>query len=116
MLNTLQRFGQVKRSLILSGFSRTALPYAENTPIDTENSIKVRKSCYRCAELRERYIPAGSLTIPPKCMGLEYRIGGSNWNDVVASYRNYYRHGKGYMNKGKGPQWNKVPSRKPKWF
>ncbi len=77
---------------------------------------KSEEILYRCAELRERYIPAGSLTIPPKCMGLEYRIGGSNWNDVVASYRNYYRHGKGYMNKGKGPQWNKVPSRKPKWF
>ena len=70
----------------------------------------------RCGELREQYIPAGSLTVPPKCMGLEYKVGGSNWSDVVASYRKYYRYGKGYMNKGKGPQWNKVPSRKPMWF
>jgi hypothetical protein len=71
---------------------------------------------YRCSELREQYIPTGSLTVPPKCMGLEYKIGASNWNDVVASYRNYYRKGKSYMNKGKGPQWNKVPSRKPQWY
>ena len=34
---------------------------------------KSEEILYRCAELRERYIPAGSLTIPPKCMGLEYK-------------------------------------------
>ena len=62
------------------------------------------------------HVPAGSLTVPPKCMGLEYKIGESNWDDVVASYRNYYRKGKSYMNKGKGPQWNKIPSRKPQWY
>ena len=70
----------------------------------------------RCGELRERYIPAGSLTVPPKCMGLEYKIGESTWDDVVASYRNYYQKGKTYMNKGKGPQWNKIPTRQPSWF
>ena len=71
---------------------------------------------YRCGELREQYIPAGSLTVPPKCMGLEYKIGEANWYGVVASYRNYYRKGKTYMNKGKGPQWNKIPSRRPDWY
>ena len=70
----------------------------------------------RCGALRERHIPAGSLTVPPKCMGLEYKIGDSTWDDVVASYRNYYQKGKTYMNKGKGPQWNKIPARQPSWF
>jgi len=76
---------------------------------------KSEEILYRCADLRE-LIPEGSLTVPPKCMGLEYKVGGSNWNDVVASYRRYYQFGKGYMNKGKGPQWKKIPSRKPQWF
>mgnify|MGYP003627870862 FL=1 len=69
-----------------------------------------------CASLSQRYIPIGSLTVPPKCMGDKYKIGQTTWEDVVSSYRNYYRNGKGYMNKGNGPQWNKIPSRKPKWF
>jgi|TARA_R110001592_G_scaffold133671_1_gene349010 hypothetical protein len=77
---------------------------------------KSEEILYRCADFREAYIPAGSLTVPPKCMGLEYKIGESNWDDVVASYRNYYRKGKSYMNKGKGPQWNKIPTRRPSWF
>ena len=76
---------------------------------------KSEEILYCCADLKH-WIPAGSLTVPPKCMGLEYKVGGSNWKDVVASYRKYYRYGKGYMNKGKGPQWNKIPTRRPSWF
>ena len=70
---------------------------------------------YRCGDLRD-FIPEGSLTVPPKCMGLEYKVGTSNWDDVVSSYRKYYRLGKNYMNKGNGPQWKKIPTRKPSWF
>ena len=76
---------------------------------------KSEEILYRCGDLRG-FIPEGSLTVPPKCMGLEYKMGGSNWKDVVSSYRKYYRLGKNYMNKGNGPQWKKIPSRKPSWF
>ena len=76
---------------------------------------KSEEILYRCGDLRD-FIPEGSLTVPPKCMGLEYKVGTSNWKDVVASYRKYYQCGKGYMNKGKGPQWNKIPARRPSWF
>jgi len=76
---------------------------------------KSEEILYRCGDLRD-FIPEGSLTVPPKCMGLEYKVGTSNWADVVSSYRKYYRLGKNYMNKGNGPQWKKIPSRKPSWF
>ena len=76
---------------------------------------KSEEILYRCGELRD-FIPEGSLTVPPKCMGLEYKLGTSNWDDVVSSYRKYYRLGKNYMNKGNGPQWKKIPTRKPSWF
>lgn len=76
---------------------------------------KSEEILYRCGDLRD-FIPEGSLTVPPKCMGLEYKVGDSNWKDVVASYRKYYQLGKNYMNKGNGPQWKKIPSRKPSWF
>ena len=69
----------------------------------------------RCAELID-IIPQGDLTIPPKCMKIEYRKGGENWKDVVSSYRNFYRLGKMYMNRGVGPRWLKDPTRKPSWF
>ena len=76
---------------------------------------KSEEILYRCGDLKH-WIPTGSLTVPPKCMGLEYKIGESTWDDVVASYRNYYQKGKTYMNKGKGPQWNKIPAKQPSWF
>ena len=76
---------------------------------------KSEEILYRCGDLKH-WIPTGSLTVPPKCMGLEYKMGESTWDDVVASYRNYYQKGKTYMNKGKGPQWNKIPAKQPSWF
>jgi hypothetical protein len=76
---------------------------------------KSEEILYRCGDLRD-FIPEGSLTVPPKCMGFEYKIGGTNWKDVVASYRKYYQYGKTYMNKGNGPQWKKIPTRRPSWF
>ena len=78
--------------------------------------LKSEEILQRCGDLAPSFIPDGPLTVPPKCMGSQYRIGGSNWDDVVASYRYYYQFGKGYMNKGNGPRWAKDPSRKPLWF
>ena len=45
MLNTLQRFGQVKRGLISIGYYLTLLLYAENTHTATASFTKARKSC-----------------------------------------------------------------------
>ena len=56
-------------------------------------------------------IPSHGLTEFPQAMPDEYKN-----EDVVVAYRNYYRYGKTYMNKGLGPQWLKDPSRKPSWF
>ena len=116
MLNTPQRFGQVKRLANFEWLLSHSLALCREYTHRYGKFHKSEEILLRCGELRNQYIPAGSLTVPPKCMGLEYKVGGSNWSDVVASYRKYYRYGKGYMNKGKGPQWNKVPSRKPMWF
>jgi hypothetical protein len=63
-------------------------------------------------EQNRLYIPEGKRTPWAICMGEEYKVG----EDVVASYRQYYKMGKTYMNKGKGPQWNKNPMGKPPWF
>jgi len=80
---------------------------------------KVHKSkaiLERCDDLCDFYIPKGLLTVPPKCMGDEFKVGGEDWESVVASYRKYYREGKTYMNRGNGPQWRKKPERCPSWF
>ena len=58
-------------------------------------------------------IPSGTLTPFAQAMPDEFRRKDGN---AVEAYREYYRHGKNYMNKGKGPQWKKIPSRKPAWF
>jgi len=70
----------------------------------------------RCAELASEYLPLGRLTPPPKCMPSAFQVEGDDWLSVVESYRNYYRFGKTYMNRGSGPQWRKIPSRQPRWF
>ena len=62
-----------------------------------------------CAKL-EGLIPEGTLTPHPICMKDEYKIG----DDVVKSYRNYYKVGKTYMNKGAGPIWPTTST--PKWW
>ena len=62
-----------------------------------------------CAKL-EMMIPEGNLTPHPICMKEEYKIG----DDVVESYRNYYKVGKSYMNKGAGPLWTGATT--PKWW
>ncbi len=82
----------------------------------TGKTHKSESVLIRCDILCERVIPRGKLTVPPKAMKDEYKIGGDNWDDVVKSYRNYYINGKGYMNKGKGPQWKYKPERCPQWF
>lgn len=56
-------------------------------------------------------IPDGEMTPFAQAMPDEYKRP----NDVVEAYRTYYREGKQYMNKGNGPQWLKIPSRKPAW-
>ena len=112
----LQHFGQQKIGQIFDWVLTHALALCREYTHRYGKFHKSEEILYRCADLRDEYIPAGSLTVPPKCMGLEYKIGESNWDDVVASYRNYYRKGKGYMNKGRGPQWKKIPSRRPQWF
>ena len=56
-------------------------------------------------------IPSRGFTQIPLAMPDIYKS-----NDVVKSYRDYYRYGKSYMNKGQGPLWRKDPSRKPAWF
>ena len=72
---------------------------------------KVHKSQPIISQLTDRSIPDGKLTPFPLCMPPYFRK-----KDVVESYRNYYINGKKYMNKGKGPQWNKDPSRLPSWY
>ena len=71
MPNTPQRFGQVKRGLISIGYYLMLSPCVENTLTATASFNKSEEILYRCGELREQYIPAGSLTVPPRCMGLE---------------------------------------------
>jgi hypothetical protein len=36
------------------------------------------------------YIQNGELSVPPKAMPEEVKIGQNTWEDVIASYRNYY--------------------------
>ena len=56
-------------------------------------------------------LPDIPLTPFAQAMPEEYRC-----EDVVLAYRRYYCRGKGYMNKGLGPLWNKDPSKKPYWY
>lgn len=54
------------------------------------------------------------LTIPPLCMPDEYKIttdDNSGWDNVINSYRNYYKHGKKDIAK-----WIKKPLRKPEFI
>lgn len=90
--------------------------YCEEYTYRTGKHHKSENILIRCDILCDRFIPRGELTVPPKAMPDEYKIGGDNWDDVVASYRNYYINGKTYMNKGKGPQWKYKPERCPQWF
>jgi hypothetical protein len=74
---------------------------------------KTHKSQAVIESLNPHVIPDGDLTPFAQAMPDEYRRKDGN---VVEAYREYYRHGKTYMNKGNGPLWNKIPSRKPTWF
>ena len=73
-----------------------------------------KHKCHTLIEsLNPDVIPDGDLTPFAQAMPDEFRRKDGN---AVEAYREYYRHGKNYMNKGKGPQWKKIPSRKPAWF
>lgn len=73
------------------------------------------KKIHKCQAIIESLVPTvipdGSLTSFPQAMPDAFKR-----KDVVEAYRTYYREGKGYMNKGRGPQWLKAPERKPSWF
>lgn len=72
---------------------------------------RTHKSESVVTELPIPSIPNNGLTNFAQAMPEEYRN-----EDAVTAYRQYYAWGKGYMNKGLGPQWKKDPSRRPKWF
>lgn len=39
----------------------------------------------------------GSKTVPPLAMSDEYKLGDSNFDQVIQSYQNYYRQGKTHL-------------------
>lgn len=46
----------------------------------------------------------GRMTVPPKCMPDEYKLGGDTLDDVVLSYRNYMVNGKDFK-----MTWEEIP-------
>lgn len=56
----------------------------------------------------ELYIPSNGLTVPPKCMPDHCKVGGDSWEDVIASYRNYY-----HIEKAHFATWKR---NKPNWY
>jgi hypothetical protein len=49
-------------------------------------------------------IRGGELTVPPKCMPDKYKVGSDTFEDVILSYRNYYK-----AEKAKLGNFNEVP-------
>jgi hypothetical protein len=54
-------------------------------------------------------IPEKGLLVPPKAMPEEVKIGQNSWEDVIASYRNFY-----HIHKIRFAKWNY--SEKPQWW